>query len=164
MSHWFNITFNRALSAMPREILWQAGNPKSSFWLYFYYYWGTLCARVIVSSFSKCDSNKVKHVLNSRPQKWPRKLLPIKLEQLFSVEMRRKNMQPSAGRGLTSVTGGQSYPFLTTSSLCLQRSLWLRLSMFLVTQWYSGIQKAFEIKVLISEKAVRSWVVQEAWC
>lgn len=64
------VTFNSALSAMLRETLWQTGNPKSSFLLYFYYHWGTLYAHVIASSSSKCDNNNnIKYVLHNRPQK-----------------------------------------------------------------------------------------------
>ena len=40
MSHWFDSHINRALSAMLRETLQQAGNPKSLFLLYFCYIGG----------------------------------------------------------------------------------------------------------------------------
>lgn len=103
------VTFNRALSAMLRETLWQAGNPKSLFLLHFHYYWGTLYAHVIASS-SKHDSNKVKYVLNNRPQKRGKEASANKIGTTLFSGNEWRNIQSIAGRGHRYVTGGPELP------------------------------------------------------
>lgn len=117
LSRWFNShTYRGILCKAQGETLSQIENPKSSFLWHFDFYCNTLHAHVTASSSSKCESSKVKYVLNNETHKRAKETAANGIRTtLFNGRERREHAAKRWQRH-RHLTGGSGPPYLITPS------------------------------------------------